>query len=86
MTAPFKLVTPPTVEENNRREVVRILKQTLDLAESGEVDSVTVIVNLVGDKWAHESSGTQYFPKTIGYLEIVKQRLMIAYHSQWNGE
>ena len=77
------LVTPPTAADDVRENIIRMLKETLELAERGELASVVMIVEWADGQWSHESSGTAEMSRDIGHLEIVKQRLIESYNRQW---
>ena len=79
MTQPIALVTKPTVAEEIKVEVLRILREALAKAEAGDVESCIVILRHPGGSWSDERSGLLKMAEAIGHIEIVKQSWITSY-------
>jgi hypothetical protein len=69
---PVKLVTPPTMEERARADVIDILKTMLEDARAGKIAAVVVLAQHVDRRWSHQESATTAFSEAIGQIEILK--------------
>jgi hypothetical protein len=67
------LAVKPKVEDEIRAETVRILRDALAQAESGEVVAALVVLKYQGGTWTDERSGVMDFPDAVGRIEIIKQ-------------
>ena len=74
MAKPISLVPKPTVAEEVRESVVRLLRSALEEAEKGDVDTVIIISSLTNGEWLERASDTNKISESIGRLEIVKQQ------------
>lgn len=72
MEALLKLVPNPTAKQEARDSVIRLLVETLEQANRGEVEAVLMIIKRADGNWANLSSGTTKFPDAIGYIEVAK--------------
>lgn len=79
---PVTLVTRPKVSDNIRADVVALLKDALDKAETGEIESVVILMTRPGGGWQERRSGTISMTATIGQLEIIKQGWINEYLSK----
>lgn len=72
MTEAIKLVPPPTAEEQNRNDSVKVLKAELSRAEVGAVMGVIVITKDVDGMWSHHTTGCISIREEIGAIEFLK--------------
>jgi len=70
---PIKLVTPPKAADDVRESVVRILRNALAEAETGNVDTVVVIMGHPDGDWSNKCSTTLKFSEAIGRMFIAMQ-------------
>ena len=80
MTEIVSLVQKPTVTEEIRSNVVNILRETLEQAERGEIDTVIMILHHPDGDWTDRASSTEIFSDSIGRLEILKQKWISNYN------
>lgn len=73
------LVNKATADEEVKESVIRLLRETLEQAEAGEVDSILMIVGSPSGEWLDKASETVKFSETIGRLEISKQEWINRY-------
>lgn len=67
------LVTHPTAAEEVKASVVKLLRNALELAETGEIESVVLILGHTSGEWTDQVSETVKFSEAVGRLEITKQ-------------
>lgn len=79
MSAPIALVAKPTVAEEVRESVVRLLRGTLAEAEAGEVSTVVILVGHINGDWFSRCSDTEHFSEAVGRVEIIKQEWIAQY-------
>ena len=79
MTAPVALVPKPKAADEIRESVMRLLRDSLEQAERGEVDTVIIIVGHPDGDWTNKSSYTDKLSAAIGRLEITKQEWIEKY-------
>lgn len=72
MNTPIKLVAPLTVDEQNKEDSVRILKDELCRAEAGEVRGVIIITKDLDGMWTHHVTGCISLREEIGAIECLK--------------
>ena len=74
-----QLVSTPSAAEKAKQDCVKILRNQLNSAESGEMESVIVICRRPDSRWSFEHSQSTNFMADIGIVEIVKQRMIDTY-------
>lgn len=79
MSAPIQLVTKPKVEDEVRESVLRALRQTLEQAEAGEIDTVIMILGHPDGEWSDRCTSTTKLSEAIGRIEITKQEWIAEY-------
>jgi hypothetical protein len=72
MNTPIKLAPPPTADEQNREDSVKILRAELARAEAGEVRGVIIITKDVDGLWTHHTTGCISIREEIGAIECLK--------------
>lgn len=82
----LKLAPKPTVDEEVKANVVKVLRECLDMAERGEIDTVVVIMGLVNGEWVNRMSETLKYSEAIGRLEITKQEWVNKYLEKFGNE
>lgn len=75
----IQLVTPPTIDQTIKADIIRILKDALVDAEAGEISSIMVIFECTDGRWGQENSGTPSMTQTVGRLEIAKAKMNTGY-------
>jgi hypothetical protein len=75
----IKLVPGPTAKDDVRESVLRLLRKTLEEAEAGQVQSLTMIIEAPNGEWINRCSDTVKFSEAIGRLEITKQEWIDQY-------
>jgi hypothetical protein len=75
----IKLVTPPTVEDDVKASIIKLLEITLAEAKAGQLKSVVLIAAHIDDGWIDRASETTNFSIVIGRFEIMKQRWIKQY-------
>lgn len=78
-TAPVALVPKPKAADEIRESVMRLLRDSLEQAERGEVDTVIIILGHPDGDWTNKSSYTDKLSAAIGRLEITKQEWIEKY-------
>lgn len=68
----IKLVPPPTADEQNRDDSVKVLRTELERAEAGQVRGVIVITKDVDGLWTHHTTGALSVREEIGAIECLK--------------
>lgn len=68
----IKLVPPPTADEQNRDDSVKILRDELARAEAGDVLGVIVITKDIDGMWTHHTTGCISIREEIGAIECLK--------------
>lgn len=68
----IKLVPPPTADEQNRDDSVKVLRTELERAEAGQVRGVIVITKDVDGLWTHHTTGALSIREEIGAIECLK--------------
>lgn len=85
MTAPIALVPKPKADEEVRESVVRLLRDSLEQAERGEVDTVIIILGHPDGEWSDRCSSTEKLSAAIGRIEITKQEWVAKYLKERDG-
>lgn len=75
----FQLVTKPTADAEVKASVLRVLRETLEQAERGEIDCVVMILGHPDGEWTDRTSETVKFSEAIGRLEITKSEWIAQY-------
>jgi hypothetical protein len=73
------LVSKPKASDEVRESVVRLLRESLEQAERGEVDTVIIILSHPDGEWSDRCSNTDKLSTAIGRLEITKQEWIAKY-------
>jgi hypothetical protein len=79
MADPIALVPKPKAADEVRESVVRLLRDSLEQAERGEVDTVIIILGHPDGEWSDRCSNTDKLSAAIGRLEITKQEWIAQY-------
>ena len=67
-----KLVPKPSIENQIKEQVAKILRKLLTESEAGQIAAMLVICKRPDGSWYDERTSVMYFPDAIGRLEIVK--------------
>jgi hypothetical protein len=73
------LVPKAKAADDVRESVTRLLRDSLEQAERGEVDTVIIILGHPDGEWSDRCSSTQKLSAAIGRLEITKQEWVAEY-------
>ena len=73
------LVPKQKTSDEVRKSVVKVLKEALDLAEAGEIDTAIIILGHTDGEWSSGCSSTENVSEAIGRLEITKQEWISSY-------
>ena len=79
MNSPIVLVPKPKASDEVRGSVVRLLRESLEQAEAGEVNTVIIIASHPDGTWTDLCSSTDKLSEAIGRLEITKQAWIAEY-------
>lgn len=80
MSDPIKLVTTPPFDEQNKADSVKLLQETLDHAEAGEVIGVIIITKDTDGMWSHRTTSTLSIREEIGAIECLKWDIINRSH------
>ena len=72
MSAPVKLVPQPPFDERNKTDAVKLLRETLDRAEAGEILNVIVVTKDTDGMWSHLTTASLSIREEIGAIECLK--------------
>jgi len=67
-----KLVPKPSIENQIKEQVAKILRKLLTESEAGQIAAMLVICKRPDGSWYDECTSVMHFPDAIGRLEIVK--------------
>lgn len=81
MNVPLSIVAAPTVQDEIKGNIIDDLREMLVKAEAGEIEGLILVAKYPSGKWSDRRSGCIDFPGAIGYLEIVKQAWIAAFHA-----
>jgi hypothetical protein len=84
MNPPIALVPKPKAADDVRESVTRLLRDSLDQAERGEVDTVIIILGHPDGEWSDRCSSTEKLSAAIGRLEITKAEWVAQYLQDQN--
>lgn len=76
MVDPVVLVPKPTADNEVRRNVIDLLRETLVDAEAGKIITALIIIEYTDGEWGNRWSGTTHFVDTIGRLEVTKYEMI----------
>lgn len=79
MPEPLALVPKPTTQDEIRDSVLKLLRQSIEEAECGEIDCVFMILGHPDGEWAERFSDTDKFTSAIGRIEIAKIAWALRY-------
>ena len=72
MSAPVKLVPQPPFDERNKTDAVKLLRETLDRAEAGEILNAIVVTKDTDGMWSHLTTASLSIREEIGAIECLK--------------
>lgn len=78
-----KLVTKPTLPDEIRAGILKLLATCVEDAQAGNVETMLVIAVRPDGTWSREWSGTLDMSSMIGRLEITKQEWIAEYSRQY---
>ena len=79
MPDPIVLAPKPTVDDEVRTSVVKALRETLQQAERGEINTILMVIGHPDDTWTDRASETLNFSSMIGRIEILKAKWIALY-------
>lgn len=72
MTDSIRLIPKPTVDEEIRASVIKLLQEAMADVEAGKVLGVIILSKEVEGTWYHRASGSISVREEIGAIEILK--------------
>ncbi len=72
----LRVVPKAAAEDENKSDVLDILRATLAEAERGEIESVSLIISRPDGTWTHRTTPTKSLTGLIGKLEIAAHDLI----------
>jgi hypothetical protein len=76
----------PKAKASVQESVVRLLRESLEQAERGEVDTVIIILAHPDGRWSDHCSHTEKISESIGRLEITKVDWTLQYLRDRDGK
>lgn len=75
----LNLVSKPRASDEDRKDIVALLRRTLAEAEAGELDTVILLARRPDGYWAERYSGVSPMTDLIGRLTIVQAQMVRRY-------
>ena len=82
MSKPVKLVTALPFDEQSKVDSVRLLRDALTRAESGEVLGAIIVTKDTDGLWSHQTTASMSIREEIGALECLKWHLIYRSHRE----
>lgn len=80
VNSPIRLAPPPSFDEQNKAESVKLLRDALERAERGEVLAAILITKDSDGLWSHRTTATLSIREEIGAIECLKWERIYRSH------
>ena len=80
----IQLAPKPTVVEENKRQVLEILRDLIKEAEAGEIGELFIIARRPGGFWRTDT-GVTALTSLLGQIELARWRLCQRYYENLGG-